>query len=109
MRVLIHEAGHAFQVYASRNQPFVDYMWATAETAEIHSMAMEFLTWPWLEKYFGKEADRYRYMHTATSFAFLAYGACVDHSKNPKPPQRNANSNGWSWNPSISPLGITTT
>jgi M3 family oligoendopeptidase len=42
-------------------------------------MAMEFLTWPWLEKFFGEEADRYRYMHAATSFAFLAYGACVDH------------------------------
>ncbi len=79
VRVLLHEAGHAFQVYSSRNQPLYDYMWATAETSEIHSMAMEFLTWPWLDKYFGEEADRYRYMHMGTSFAFLAYGACVDH------------------------------
>ncbi len=79
VRILIHEAGHAFQFYSSRNQPLLDYMKSTSETNEIHSMAMEVLTWPWMEKFFGGEADRYRYMHAGTSLAFLPWGACGDH------------------------------
>ena len=57
----------------------LDYMKSTRETNEIHSMAMEVLTWPWMEKFFGGEADRYRYMHAGTSLAFLPWGACGDH------------------------------
>jgi M3 family oligoendopeptidase len=77
--VLTHEAGHAYQGYASRNQPLISYLWPTAESAEIHSMSMEFLTWPWMDKFFGEETERFKYKHLAGSLAFLPYGACVDH------------------------------
>src|SRR5690606_30512557 len=46
--VLTHEAGHAFQVYSSRNIGIPEYLWPTYESAEIHSMSMEFFTWPWM-------------------------------------------------------------
>ena len=44
--VLTHEVGHAFQVYLSKNQPTVEYYWPTSDAAEIHSMSMEFFTYP---------------------------------------------------------------
>ena len=77
--VLTHEAGHAFQCYSSRNQPLLGYLWPTMEAAEIHSMSMEFFTWPWMQKFFKEETDRFKYKHIAGSLSFLPYGACVDH------------------------------
>ncbi len=47
--VLTHEAGHAFQVYSSRHFEIPEYNWPTYEACEIHSMSMEFFTWPWME------------------------------------------------------------
>jgi oligoendopeptidase F len=44
--VFTHEMGHAYQCYESRNQPLLDYLWPTNESCEIHSMGLEFLTWP---------------------------------------------------------------
>ena len=77
--VLTHEAGHAFQYYSSRKQPLVSYLWPTMESAEIHSMSMEFFTWPWMKRFFKEETDRFKYKHIAGSLSFLPYGACVDH------------------------------
>ena len=94
--VLTHEAGHAFQCYSSRNQPLLSYLWPTYEAAEIHSMSMEFFTWPWMEKFFKEDTERFKYKHVSGSLSFLPYGACVDHFQhwvyeNPKatPKQRN--------------------
>ena len=94
--VLTHEAGHAFQCYSSRNQPLLSYLWPTYEAAEIHSMSMEFFTWPWMEKFFKEDTERFKYKHVSGSLSFLPYGACVDHFqdwvyKNPEatPKQRN--------------------
>ena len=77
--VLTHEAGHAFQNFSSRHQPLVNYHWPTMESAEIHSMSMEFFTWPWMEKFFKEDTDKFKYKHISGSLSFLPYGACVDH------------------------------
>ena len=77
--VLTHEAGHAFQVYCSRNIKVPEYIWPTMEACEIHSMSMEFFTWPWRESFFKNEADKYKFSHLAGAITFLPYGACVDH------------------------------
>ena len=94
--VLTHEAGHAFQCYSSRNQPLLSYLWPTYEAAEIHSMSMEFFTWPWMEKFFKEDTERFKYKHVSGSLSFLPYGACVAHFQhwvyvNPEatPKQRN--------------------
>jgi M3 family oligoendopeptidase len=76
--VLTHEAGHAFQVWCSRAFGFEEYHWPTADAAEIHSMSMEFLTWPWMHLFFGEQTDKYRFMHLAGSVQFLPYGVAVD-------------------------------
>ena len=79
VEVFTHEMGHAFQAWASRELTPVDYRWPTLEACEIHSMSLEFLTWPWMERFFGRDADRYRWIHLAGSILFLPYGAAVDH------------------------------
>ncbi len=75
---LAHESGHAFQYFQSRDIYPPDYVQPTMETAEIHSISMEFFTWPWMESFFGKDADRYRTMHITKALQFIPYGCAVD-------------------------------
>lgn len=80
--VLTHEAGHAFESFtASRAGIPYDVVFATAEVAEIHSMSMELLTYPWIDLFFGGDtamADRYRKEHLQDALCVLPYMACVD-------------------------------
>ncbi len=76
--VLTHEAGHAFQVYTSRNFDIPEYYWPTYEACEIHSMSMEFFTWPWMELFFKEDADKYKFSHLSDALMFLPYGVSVD-------------------------------
>lgn len=75
--VLTHEAGHAFQVYSSRDN-IPAYRWPTMEAAEIHSMSMEFLAWPWIDGFFQEDTDKYKFSHLAGALSFLPYGVAVD-------------------------------
>jgi M3 family oligoendopeptidase len=77
--VLTHEAGHAFQSYQSRWIEIPECAWPTLESCEIHSMSMEFLAWPWMEKFFGDSAQKYRFSHMSDAIKFLPYGVLVDH------------------------------
>lgn len=77
--VLTHEAGHAFQVFSSRGIEPSTCIWATLESAEIHSMSMEYFAWPWMKEFFGEDAEKYYYTHLADSVQFLPYGVLVDH------------------------------
>ncbi|MFO0817500.1 MAG: M3 family oligoendopeptidase [Pirellulales bacterium] len=79
VEVFTHEIGHALQGYLSREQPLIDYLWPTYESCEIHSMGLEFLTWPHMELFFGPDADRFRRIHLAQSLLFIPYGVAVDH------------------------------
>ncbi|MEK3979275.1 M3 family oligoendopeptidase [Psychrobacillus sp. FSL K6-2836] len=76
--VLTHEAGHAFQVYTSRNIGIPEYVWPTYESCEIHSMSMEFFTWPWMELFFKDQTDKYKFAHLSSGLLFLPYGVAVD-------------------------------
>lgn len=76
--VLTHEAGHAFQSFMSRDFLLPEYNFPTLEACEIHSMSMEFLTWPWMEGFFEGDADKYRYGHLSHALMFIPYGAAVD-------------------------------
>jgi len=94
--VLTHEAGHAFQAYRSRNFPISEYASPTTETCEIHSMGMEFLTYPWMNLFFNEDTEKFKFTHINEALNFLPYGVLVDHFQhwvyeNPKatPKQRN--------------------
>lgn len=76
--VLTHEAGHAFQVYSSRHFEVSEYFWPTYEAAEIHSMSMEFFAWPWIDKFFQEDTDKYKFSHLAGALTFIPYGVAVD-------------------------------
>lgn len=78
IEVLTHEAGHAFQVFCCRNMEVPEYRWPTYEACEIHSMSMEFLTWPWMNLFFESDTQYFKYSHIANSLMFLPYGAAVD-------------------------------
>ncbi|TDL33800.1 M3 family oligoendopeptidase [Macrococcoides bohemicum] len=75
--VLTHEAGHAFQVYRSRELSVPDYLWPTHESCEIHSMSMEFFTYKWMDLFFNN-ADKFKYKHIGDAIQFLPYGVAVD-------------------------------
>ncbi len=76
--VLTHEAGHAFQVFSSKDTSLIEYNWPTYEACEIHSMSMEYFAWPWMELFFKENADKYRFAHMVSSLLFLPYGVAVD-------------------------------
>ena len=97
--VLTHECGHAFEGYVAERDPAIpaDLECPGMESAEIHSMAMEFLTAPWHHLLFGRDTDKYALLHAEDSFVFLAYGCEVDEFQhimyqNPdlNPDERNA-------------------
>lgn len=77
--VLTHEAGHAFQVYQSRWIKQPEIVFPTFETCEIHSMSMEFFTYPWMELFFKDQTDKYKFNHLSGAVRFLPYGVLVDH------------------------------
>jgi M3 family oligoendopeptidase len=76
--VLTHEAGHAFQVFESRAFDVPEYAFPTYEACEIHSMSMEFLTWPWMDLFFEEDTEKFKYSHIAKSLLFIPYGVAVD-------------------------------
>ncbi len=76
--VITHECGHAFQGYLSGKDPIREHGDIGMETAEIHSMSMEFFTQGWMEMFFGDRAEDYIEMHLEDSAAFIPYGCMVD-------------------------------
>lgn len=96
--VLTHEAGHAFQAYSTSNSgKLYDYLWPTYEACEIHSMSMEFFTWPWMDLFFKEDTEKFKFSHLAGSILFLPYGVAIDEFQhiiyeNPEmtPAERNA-------------------
>lgn len=77
--VLTHEAGHAFQVYSSRHIQIPELAFPTYESCEIHSMSMEFITWPWSHEFFQEDTDKYHFEHLGSAVKFIPYGILVDH------------------------------
>ncbi len=78
VNVLCHEGGHAFQAYLSSGIKVPELMNPTLEACEIHSMSMEFFAWPYMDGFFGKDAEKYKYAHLADSIEFLPYGITID-------------------------------
>ncbi len=94
--VITHECGHAFQGYVSGKDPILEHSDITMETAEIHSMSMEFFTNPWMDQFFGDRADEFLSMQLDDTMRFIPYGTMVDEFQhivyeNPEmtPAQRN--------------------
>ena len=76
--VITHECGHAFQGYLAGMDPIREHADITMETAETHSMSMEFFTEKWADRFFGARGAEYREMHFEDSVIFVPYGTMVD-------------------------------
>ncbi len=81
--VITHECGHAFQGYLAAQDPIREHADIGMETAEIHSMSMEFFTEKWMNLFFGDRAQDYVEMHLEDAAAFIPYGCMVDESCDP--------------------------
>ena len=75
--VITHEFGHALAAHYVFTCGDLD-LDVGMETAECHSMSMEFLCWKDTEKFFGKDANAYRKKHLLSSLSFIPYGVIVD-------------------------------
>lgn len=60
VQTLLHEGGHAFHTFATRDEPLLPYRHAPMEFAEVASMAMECLAARYTETFYGGSAPRAR-------------------------------------------------
>lgn len=78
--VMTHEAGHAFNAFLIADNKFaLEIGPGGMETAETHSMSMEFFAWKYIHKFFGENATKYKYMHALNALSFIPYGTIVDY------------------------------
>ncbi len=75
--VITHEFGHALHAYFSFHYGDRDVD-LTMETAECHSMSMEFLCWKYIDRFFGEMGNAYRKKHLLSAISFIPYGVIVD-------------------------------
>lgn len=76
--VITHECGHAFQGYLTRKAQIAEHQDITMETAETHSMSMEFFTNPFMELFFGDRAQDFLTAQLEDAITFIPYGCMVD-------------------------------
>ena len=79
VEVVTHEAGHAFAEYVNEERVPLSTVWPSMEACEVHSMSMEFFSWPFAELFFGNDTKKYLYSHLASALIFIPYGTMVDH------------------------------
>ncbi len=60
------------------NSKVPEYQFPTLEAAEIHSMSMEYFTYPWMELFFKEDTDKFKFTHMADNISFLPYGVAID-------------------------------
>ena len=75
--VMTHEFGHALAGYYTFNGGDINVHYGM-ETAECHSMSMEFFSWKYIDKFFGELTQDYKKSHLLSSLSFIPYGVIVD-------------------------------
>lgn len=79
VEVFTHEGGHAFAFAMMMNDKnLLTISEPTLESCEVHSMSMEFICWPHLERFYGDKAEKARLIHLIGTLEFLPYGCMVD-------------------------------
>jgi M3 family oligoendopeptidase len=95
--LVIHEFGHGFSHYLTRQDPYAPVKPPTLDLCEVHSMGMEMLASPGGYGIFGREdRGQAEAAHLMDAFCFLPYGAMVDefqHIIYEKPEMRPAQRN----------------
>jgi len=76
--VITHEFGHALAAKNVFEYGDIELEVGGMETAECHSMGMEFFCEKYMDKFFGDKANKYRYKHLMDALSFIPYGVIVD-------------------------------
>ncbi|MBQ2326423.1 MAG: M3 family oligoendopeptidase [Clostridia bacterium] len=79
VEVFTHEGGHAFAASIMlKDDEMLGLSEPTLESCEVHSMSMEFLCWPYLERFYGERTEKAKLIHLIGALEFLPYGCMVD-------------------------------
>ena len=79
LETMVHEAGHAFHSCLSDHDPILAYRHSPIEFAEVASMSMELLAYPYLDEFYDdNEANRARREHLEAMARTLSWIAQVD-------------------------------
>jgi len=79
LETMVHEAGHAFHSFLADHDPLVGYRHSPIEFAEVASMSMELLVYPYLSEFYDdEEADRARREHLEAMSRTLSWIAQID-------------------------------
>ena len=79
VETMVHEAGHAFHSFLADHDPLVGYRHSPIEFAEVASMSMELLTYPYLGEFYDDvDSNRARREHLEAMSRTLSWIAQVD-------------------------------
>lgn len=79
IRVLAHEAGHAFQMFESmRKQKITENYMPSLEACEIHSKSMELILLDWSILFFGNDAKKYKFSQMIRSLTTIVDACLID-------------------------------
>ncbi len=65
--LFVHEAGHAFQSFLTRESVKTSETDLTSDLCEIHSMSMEFLTYDYMHTFFEEDTEKFFFNHLEDS------------------------------------------
>jgi oligoendopeptidase F len=76
---MVHEAGHAFHSILCNDEPLVDYRHSPIEFAEVASMSMELLAFPYLDPFYAAaDAARAQRQHLEDLATRIPWIAAID-------------------------------
>jgi M3 family oligoendopeptidase len=74
-----HNVGHTYgAVRGLKDLTLLEYLQPTSDVGEIHATVMEYLSYPYLEVFFGNDALDYTMMHMSEVLLMLPYWCMVD-------------------------------
>ncbi len=76
--VITHEFGHALASNFVFTEGEREVGIGGMETAECHSMSMEFFAYPYAERFCGELGAKYKLKHLLSALTFIPYGVIVD-------------------------------
>lgn len=78
-QVIAGDLGEAFTRYtAARTQPIKEYYEASAEIMEIYALSMCLFAYDYAEKFFGEDADKYRFYNLQELITLIPVGCAID-------------------------------
>lgn len=73
------QMGHAFASYrSSRRQPIDEFFFSSADIMEIHVMTMTQFSNGYAERFFGVDADKYKFANLQDLMTFIPFGVAID-------------------------------